>query len=539
METPALINADPSWPLRCPPILSGDLSRLNEKQVNAIIENWLDRALHEAMPANVKSILFTGIKRADSRLNTDVRMILREGDSRQILARRFSWIWSYNKRHSTSLVHQTHLSKQAVGRSAIVLSSAQPSSRLGELPDTRIAYATLRTASCPATPLDEVELPFEGNRVRFRQHQESQTHYVECPSDLNIDVQMFGQEGVTPKLESIVRQGLSSEGYVAHLLPLLEHADILMVTSPSLVLNAEQREHLGGCGLNILIARGTTISNGVVETALRLTNSLDSLFGTVQHLHQMQTRGKMTHEALNTIAHSLKNRADRLSAMYPECARDLYIQKLAAQGAGQLSDAPSKVFFAEDGAQLWRRAGFSRESITESLLKTVWKSHPQLRLDLSPLEDRIADARWVTLIEELMENLAKWNAASFPGSLTLQQNEDSGFATLTVTGTVRPGQLRGLEDKVSIMCGAEEQVQFKGLNTVLAMLRRIVDHSRGASVRYDAGAKDVSTESMPAKDYDFDGLPITLHQHEPFPTVGTPLLPLTLTVQHLSLPPYE
>ena len=432
------IHADPSWPLRCRPVLLGEPSRLDEKKINETIESWLERALHEAMPASVKSILFTGIKRADSRLNTDVRMILRKGDSPQILARRFSWIWSYNKLHSTSLIHQTHLSREAVGRSVILLSSKARKVRFG-IPDTRIAYATLHTSTYPKTPLDDVELPVEGNRVRFRLHHEIQTNPIKCPNNLKVGLQMFGDESVTPDLESIVRRGLSSDGYRTHLLPLLEHVDTLMVISPSLNLDCEQRDHLGGCGLNILIEREPAASTEVIETALRLANTLDSLFGTVQHLHHAQTRRRLTFEALNIISHSLKNRVDRLSGLYPDCARDLHVQKLSSLGAGQIEKQTAFVFDSVRTKLLWKESGFLGESITTSLCSSIWSDRSDWKLDLSILEDLPADARWVTIIEELMANLHKRNISFKPAELKVATAPDRKSANIQIVGSIRKG----------------------------------------------------------------------------------------------------
>ena len=79
-----------------------------------------------------------------------------------------------------------------------------------------------------------------------------------------------------------------------------------------------------------------------MDTALNMVRMLDSLFGTVQHIHEAQMRSQITHEALNAIAHSLGNRSDRLADTHKDCARDLYLQKLVAQGAANAISSAGK-----------------------------------------------------------------------------------------------------------------------------------------------------------------------------------------------------
>ncbi|RBP36887.1 hypothetical protein DES53_11528 [Roseimicrobium gellanilyticum] len=533
MSSRKVKEARPLWPLRCPPELSGDFSQLDAKRINAMIEDWLERGLREAMPDSVLSFFFTGLRSQDSRLQTNVRMIVRNGSQHSQLVGRFAWMVAYNIANSASMLQHVFRCDDNVGRSAIVLSADRPPGNFACADASSLAYVWLNAEWHPTTPLDRESFAFDGWKVPILEEAASTVTWRDDIIVPSAKVIHFGDRAITRDLRRIAVSGVKSPDYRARVWPLLETAQVLMVMAPAFTMEGKHRIMLGGCGLNLLIKRHHTISRDVIETALKMARKLDSLFGTVLHLHQAQERRKNTFHALNAIAHSLKNRSDRLSAHHPKCAEDLYIQKIAAQGAGQMVAEPSYVYQDNGGETRWRQAGYDERSLTESLRATTWLSCPQYQLALDPLENRLADARWVTLIEELMENLRKWSEPGNDIGLKVVQEGGSDYATLTVRSTVWEEQWERIRDKVRHIADEAPEVQFKGLNTVLWMLQRLAD-TRTAVV-YECGT---TSPGRHPKDepLHIGTLPITLRVHEEFTNQHEPLS-LTLTVHYLPLPP--
>jgi hypothetical protein len=343
-------------------------------------------------------------------------MILRDGEKRRDLAARFAQMVAYNIQNSASLLQSVHSRDQPIGMTAIFLSAADFDLSAEEIPPhTALAYARFQSEGSSGWNSDGSSMKFDGWRVAIRETAANAMELSNSSSPPSFTIQRRDTTEVTPCLREAISQGVSKPGYCAHVWPVLEAANVLMVMSPAFhIPGAQQRLRVGSCGLNLMLSRDRPVHPSVIETALQLARQLDSLFGTVQTLHQAQTRRQLTFEALNIISHSLKNRVDRLSGVYPGCARDLHVQKLSSLGAGQIEKQAAFVFDSVRTKLLWKESGFQGESITISLCSTIWSDRSDWKLDLSILEDLPADARWVTIIEELMENLHKRNISFKP-----------------------------------------------------------------------------------------------------------------------------
>lgn len=506
--------------------------------VDSCIGKWLLLAIDQALPPEVISIFFTALRGSDSHLETDVPLILGK-NATSIAVGRFAWMVRYNIEHSASLLQNLHRSPGKIGRSAMVLSSQPQPPSLDPPPRSGLAWVSFSGDSQAATPLDSIDLPPAKRTISIRDYVDAAIGR-ESPSIQIIPVNANGsfsesESSETPlHLEKVVRDGVLSEQaelYRSHAWPLMRVAQVLMVMAPAYETDRERRLDLGSSGLNLLIDPTATITTALIETALGLIRTLDSLFGTVQHLHRAQLRDRLSYEAMNTIAHSFKNRADRLSTAYPDCARDLYIQKLSCTGAGQVATSPAFVFSSGRPA-LWKKAGFREESLTEGLRTTIWRSKPHLHLDLDLLENRSADARWVALLEELMANLSKWNAKTSAGSINLTIGEISNSVNLVVTGTVWPEQWHGIAIKLQSMSDNDLSLEFKGLNAVMAMIHKL--RTGNTTIDYFCGTGSVNQVPHECNTYSVYDLAVSMTRFCDYPKGS--VLPLSFTVMNLQVP---
>lgn len=525
------------WPMANPPPLPDNLDELKDSDIDKLVEDWLERALLGAMPECVQSIFFTVISPGHSRMNTDVRMILRYGEMQRDLAARFAQMVAYNIQNKASLLQAVHFSDQPIGRTAIFLTADGPEVTSCDPPrHTALALARFNGTAASGWISDESSLQFEGRRVSIR---DTAANAKALPSTFTAPstiVESYGQNDVTSCLLDVTRNGVSAPLYRAHVWPLLEAANVLLVMSPAFHIPDErQRQRVGSCGLNLMLSRGQSVHPSLIETALQLARQLDSLFGTVQNLHHAQTRRHLTYEALNTISHSLKNRANRLADTYPGCSRDLHIQKISSQGAGQIEPHPALVYDS-DNPVLWKTGGFAQESITSSLRTCVWAARPSWRMDLSPLEGRLADARWVTLMEELMENLRKWNDSSEPAEIEVRPGQGGKTASIHIRGTVWPEQWQLLNRKIKVICDEGDAAHFKGMNAVLAMVQRLA--TEGTNVEYHCGLAGTEPSAKEFKKYSLRRLPVTLTRWSDFLPCPD-FLPFSALITDLSLPLHD
>lgn len=309
--------------------------------------------------------------------------------------------------------------------------------------------------------------------------------------------------------------------YAAAIQPLLALGPVV-VCAPAVFRpgeNAQVDPHLVfDAGLTLLLDPGTELVQDAIQLSQIAIVSEEvamissALTGMVPYVQQL-SREKTTHEALNAIAHSIGNRSARLADTYPECARDLHLQRIISQGAAAYASSKPSLILGYTKSQTfsqalsWQASGFKGESLSNTLIETIWSGKRELLLNANEIQNMSPDARLVCAVEELMVNLNKRNPDHLRGSVTLRRGLLPQSVSIYVDGWFFPEHREGITGALAHLCADSAHIAVKGLRVVLMMLESLL--ASASEVHYYFGSPDAAEETV--SDFSFRRLQIRIH----------------------------